>query len=549
MRLPLLLLVVVACSGAPPVPHVRYANAPAIEVVNDRRDVRKKPVEVPYERYLENFDGSFHRLMTRKLELKRPERARGVNALDEVPDSTWFTNRIGVREVSVAEIATVPGSIGTPENYKPWTIISSKVGGLTVGFIMKDTRGEKFLLKFDQRSFPEAETAAQIVMGRLLWAIGYNVTDDYIVHLRREDLVLAPDAVDKNPEGVEVKLDDHRLQARLATININKDGSMRALASRYLEGKPLGGHPPEGVRSDDPNDRIPHELRRDLRGTQAIFAWLDHSDVHTGNTLDMWVSDPENPSWHYVKHYFIDFGIALGFGAAKNKNPRYGYEYEVDWSAMARSLFSLGLVQRPWEDRKRPQLRGIGTYDIARYDPGTWKPLTPMYTPIRVADRIDNFWSSKIFMKIRRQHIEAAVDAAQLSDPRARAWLVEALIARQRKTAKYWFERVNPVDEIHVVDGGLCFKDLSLTYAFEPIATTRYTVTSYNRRGKRVVATASFAARGDVSCAPLALADDVDSYTIVRVVTRRPNFKRATFVYVARALPTAPPRVIGIWRQ
>ena len=32
-------------------------------------------------------------------ELPRSRRALGVNALDEVPDSTWFTNRLGVRDL------------------------------------------------------------------------------------------------------------------------------------------------------------------------------------------------------------------------------------------------------------------------------------------------------------------------------------------------------------------------------------------------------------------------------------------------------------------
>jgi len=55
-------------------------------------------------------------------------------------------------------------------------------------------------------------------------------------------------------------------------------------------------------------------------------------------------------------------------------------------------------------------------------------------------------------------------------------------------------------------------------------------------------------ARGDVTCAPLRSAT-MQSYTIMRIVTTRPHFKRATFVYLARALPIDLPRVIGIWRQ
>jgi hypothetical protein len=324
---------------------------------------------------------------------------------------------------------------------------------------------------------------------------------------------------------------------------------MRALVSRYLDGKPLGGHPAEGVRSDDPNDLIPHELRRDLRGTHAIFSWLDHSDLHLGNSLDMYVEDPADPKRHYVKHYFIDFGIALGAGSAKNENPRYGYEYQLDWGAMAKSLFTFGLVQRPWEERTRPPLRGIGVYDVAKYSPGEWKALTPMYTPARIADRIDNFWASKIMMKLQRKHIEAAVEAAKLSDPRAAKWLVDALIARQRKTAKYWFERVNPLDEIRLSGSELCFKDLSLVYGFAPARNTRYRLSFFDRNAKRFARDTVAPGSNGATCAPLAMSGAHEGYTIVRIDTSRPGFSESTYVYVARDARTLTPHVIGIWRK
>ena len=543
-----LLVTLAACGSPATVPAVRFANAPAVQVVNDRLDVPNTPKELGYDRFLNNFDGSFHRLVTRKLELKRPERARGINALDEVPDSTWFTNRIGVRDVAPEDILIMPGSVGSPENHKPWTIVSSKVGGLSVGFIMKDARGEKYLLKFDPKGFPEAETATQLVVGRLLWTLGYNVTEDYVVRITKDDLVLAPDAKVKHASGQSFPLDAKELAARLAMVEVGKDGTMRALVSRYLDGKPLGGHPAEGVRADDPNDVIPHELRRDLRGTAAIFAWLDSVDLHLGNTLDMWVTDPADPKRHYVKHYFIDYGIALGFGATKNRNLRYGYEHEVDWRAMMSSLFTFGLVQRPWEDRKKPPYRGIGHYDIESYYPGSWKPLTPMYTPVRLADRIDKFWGAKLIMKLGRKHIEAAVESAKLSDPRAAAWLVDALIARQRKTAKYWFERVNPLDAIKVTEGKLCFTDLSIAHAFAAAASTSYTLTFHDRNGARLGTTRIAGGAGGFACNPLRLSAGHEGYTVVRVDTRRPGFTGSTFVYVAQDRASLVGRVIGIWR-
>jgi len=550
MRTVLSLLLLAGCSSVAAVPRVRFRNAAPVIAVNDRRDTPKAPKQREFVRYLYAFDGQIVGPVTRALQLKRHERARGVNALDEVPDSTWFTNRIGVRDVSPDEILDPPGAVGSPEAHKPWTVVSSKVGGLTVGFIMKDARGEKFLLKFDPRGYPEAETATQIVVGRLLWAFGYNVTDDYVVSLRAEDLELAPDAVVKDLAGHTTPLTRARLEHSLLRVEKNADGSMRGLASHYLDGKPLGGHPAEGTRADDPNDRIPHELRRDLRGAYVAFSWLDHNDLHEGQMVDMYVEDPAAKARHYVKHYFIDFGIALGFATTKNKEPRFGHEYLLDVGAMVRSFVTLGLDEPGYERRRRPALRGLGHYEIETYDPGAWKAHTPAYRPIYTADRFDKLWASKILMRFRRDHIRAAVNAAKLSDPRAAEWLTDAIIARQRKTAQYWFERVAPLDEL-VVDGSrLCFKDLSITYAFRPARSTAYTLTAFGRDNQKLGTGRLRAADGGVTCASITLdTRDAESYTIVRIDTTRPGFHGRTFVHVAQEPHAARMRVIGIWRE
>lgn len=550
MRAPVTLILIAACTHSAPIPDVRFVNAPPVHLVNDRRDTPTPPKEREFVRYLYNFDGQIARPVTRALELKRSERAHGVNALDEVPDSTWFTNRIGVREVSPDEIRSLPHTIGSPEDHKPWTIVSSKVGGLTVGFIMKDARGEKFLLKFDQRGFPEAETASHIVVGRLLWAFGYNVTDDHIVYMKRDDLKLAPDAVVKDLAGRKRALTLEDFERMLAGVDTRSDGTMRGLASRYLDGKPIGGHAAEGVRSDDPNDLIPHELRRDLRGTYVAFSWLDHNDLHEGQMIDLYVKDPQDPKRHYVKHYFIDFGISLGFGTTKNAEPRYSHEWLFDPKVMVRSLLTLGAVERDWERRTRPNLRGVGHYEVSTYDPAAWKAHTPAYRPIYTADRFDKFWASKILMRFRREHIEAAVEAARMSDPRAVRWLVDAIIARQRKTARHWFARVNPLDEFVVGDAReLCFKDLAIAHAFVAPRGTEYTLSFFGRDSRRLGAVRLPAGGSGITCSSVALSSDPESYTIVRINTRRAAFAGTTYVHLARAPHPPALRVIGVWRE
>lgn len=545
----LLILSLAACTAtARPLPPVRFANAPAAQMVNDRRDVPRAPQERVHMRALSNFDGQFFRRLTRTLELRRTQRARGVNALDEVPSSTWFTNRIGARSMTPDEIKSGPGGVGSPEHHLPWTIVSTKVGGVSVGFIVKDARGEKWLVKFDQVGFPEAETATHVIAGRLMWAFGFNVTEDYVAYIHRDDLVLSKDAVIKDVFGEKRPLDEAALAERLARVEIGGDGRLRVLASHWLAGKPLGTHSAEGVRSDDPNDLIPHELRRDLRGAYALFSWLDHIDIHGGNFLDMWTSDPGDSKRHYVKHYLIDFGIALGFGARKNSEARFGHEHYLDYSEMTRSFLSFGLVSRDWTSRTDTKMTGAGNFEVDTYDPGAWKSTTPWYVPIYDADRIDKFWASKILIRFTRAHIRAAVDAGRLSDERVASWLTDTLIARQRKTARYWFERVNPIDRVALDGTRLCFTDLSITYGFARARGTRYAIELHDRAGRLAKTIEILADNSGVSCAPIELAPGDDRYTIVRITTRRPTFTGSTDIHLALEPTARTPRVIGIWR-
>jgi hypothetical protein len=546
----LLLATTLAGCAPSPVPQVRFANAPTVDVVDDRRDVPRRPKPRTFIRALRRTE-SYASLATRPLELPRHRRALGVNALDEVPDSTWFTNRIGVRDLSPEEIRRGPATVGSPEPHKPWTIHSTKSGGSAPGFVMTDARGERFMLKFEQAGFREMETGAAAIANRLLWAAGYHVPEDHVVYLRTGDLVLAPDAKLKDVFGEEHPFDRAELDRRLAKVERGPDGRLRALASRMLDGEPLGGHPVRGVRKDDPNDRIPHELRRDLRGAYALFSWLDHSDIKEDNTLDMWVADPADPRRHYVKHYMVDFGMSLGSMAASKRDPRRGHEYKYDVPHLLASFVTLGLRPRKWERRVEPGLTGVGLFEAETYDPGGWKPDLPAYLPFRTADAHDKFWGAKILIRFTSAQIRAAVETARYSDPRATRYVTETLIARQRATARHWFWRVAPLDRFELTRGWLCFDDLMIVHDLVPVVpTTRYTVTALDRHGRPVGAPLVWRpnATGRSCVGQVPLAGGPDDYTILRIDTERLHFRGTTYVHAARAPGAGAPRVIGIWR-
>jgi hypothetical protein len=553
-RIQLLALVLaVGCAASPEWPPAQFANAPAAQRVNDRLNVPVPPAERPTYLNFYNYNGVVMRPLTRAMELPPPQRALGINALDEVPDSTWFTNRIGVRDLTLDELRTGPNEVGSPELHRPWTVHRTKPGAAEVGLFITDARGIKFLLKFDLPGYPEEESAAHVITGKLLWACGKNVTDDYVVIFGPGDLVLAPDAVVEDVLGNTHPLGRAELDDMVRSTPATPHGQLRAMASRWLPGKLLGGPPSEGVRNDDPNDRIPHEMRRDLRGAYSMVAWLNHVDMQEGNFVDSWIEDGGR---HFVMHHMIDFGKSLGVMNTTKLNQRPGFEYDVDFGAMAHWLGTLGIVRRPWEGTSSPPIRGVGMLDADRFDPGGWTPGTQAYLPLLLADRFDKFWGAKIAVRFTPEQIRAVVETGRLSDPRAVDYLTTTLVGRQRAIARYWFDRVNPLDHFAIVphdhSAELCFDDLALVYKLgaDPAA-TRYHVTSYDRSGKTIGAATEFrptGGGGHACLGPLTLVSSGDRYTIFRVETTRPDIALATLVYVALDPKTSTPRVIGIYR-
>src|SRR5438105_1805121 len=171
-----LLLLAAACSR-PAAGELRFANQPPVWRVNDRSLLAEIPKARSYVRLLYHLDGFFVRRLTRAMDVPDPTRARDVNALDEVPDSTWFTNRIGVRDLSIEEIKRGANFGPSPFDSRPWKITGLKEGGLSLGFTFTDTRGDKYIIKFDSPKRPEMETAAHAIGHRIVWACGYNVPE------------------------------------------------------------------------------------------------------------------------------------------------------------------------------------------------------------------------------------------------------------------------------------------------------------------------------------------------------------------------------------
>lgn len=520
---------------------LRFHNAPAVWQVDDRREVAR-PAARPFMDLLYYLDVFSAERVPAALALPTAQRAADVNALDEVPDSTWFTNRIGIRGVALDEIRRAGGDGASPVG--PWSVLGTKIGGTEPGLLVADARGVTYLMKFDAPGAPDMETGADVVVQKLLWTLGYHTPVDTIAVVHRDDLVPAPGATVRDVFGRARPMTARDLETTLARADRRPDGAYRTMVSRFLPGAPLGGTPRAGVRDDDPNDRIRHEDRRSIRAQAVFFAWLDHTDINESNTLDMWGADSGR---HHVRHYLVDFGKALGVFGWSEVIACDGYARTIDLGYAARSLAALGLWTRPWEGADGARIRGIGRFEVAHFDPLGWTDRYP-YPAFDRLDDSDGLWAAKTLMRFTRDQLRAAVDEGRYADPAATSYLVATLVARQRRIGRAWFERVNPLDQFRVAGDALCFDDLLLTY-FRDDRPAHYAARAFDFAGAPTGWRARAGAAASTCLAGIAPGRDHDGYVIVELVTVRGGAERpAVRVHLALDPASHALRVIGIRR-
>jgi hypothetical protein len=389
--------------------------------------------------------------------------ALDVNRLGEVPDSPWFENRIGRRAMTAEEIARGPGDWILPAA-GPLVVISGKLEGATPGLIMRDTAGRIYFVKFDPPAFPELSTGAEIVAQRLLHAVGYHVPAMQVMELALERLVLDPGAEQRNSYRQMVPMTRRDLDSLLSNLNPTRSGRLRALLSRATPGFSIGPFSYDGVRADDPNDRIPHQLRRSLRGLWVFAAWLNNTDVRRQNTLDSFIEVDRARRLGYVRHHLIDFGNSLGAGGERDKYLGEGYEAEVDWTAIGNRLFSFGLRYDSWLALRRTAYRSVAIFEAKLFEPEKWQPNYPN-PAFDEATRRDSFWAGSLLARLDRTAVEAAVAGARYSDPEAARHIVDVLMARRTKMLRHTFAGFLPLADPTVSGQRVAMVDLAVQAA------------------------------------------------------------------------------------
>jgi hypothetical protein len=420
-------------------------------------DARRRKLSDYYDFFLNSFAHPGERnTKTRKIP------AQAVNTLGDVPDSSWYTKRHYWRPMTIEELVRGPGNQTPPSPDGPWQVVAAKAEGITPGFMIRDSRGEHYLLKFDPLSNPEMSTSADVLVSKIFYAVGYSVPENYIVSFSRDNLTIGEDVTLRDTRGKLRKMTSRDVTELLLRVPTDKNGMYRAGASRILQGKSLGEFRYHGTRKDDPNDIVPHEHRRDLRGLSVFCAWVDHDDSRAINTLDLLV---EERGIQFVKHHLIDFGSTLGSASDRANSPRAGFEYLFEWKPAIEQFFTFGLLVPKWARAKYPDIPAVGRFEAKVFDPVTW---VPEYPNPAFSNRLpdDAFWAAKQVMAFTDEQIRAIVKTGAYSDPRAEKWIADCLIARRDKIGRAFFAQVLPLDRFKIQDGRLVFEDLAVEHKF-----------------------------------------------------------------------------------
>jgi len=366
-------------------------------------------------------------------------RAKDINTIDEVPDSSWFTNRIGATPVTVDDIVRGPNR-GAPPDPSRWVVLREKTSGAHPGFTAKDAKGETFFLEFDPPYFAEGATGAVAVATKIFWALGYNQVESYLTTFDPKRIEFDPNATIRRPSGARTRFTQDDINSILERVARNADGTYRVVAGRLIPGKILGGYHYEGTRPDDPNDVVPHEHRRSLRALRVFGAWTNLTDLKAQNTLDALVSENGRS---LVKHYLQDVGST--FGMCNDL-----YEWDLSWEyffqtdTTRRRLLSFGFALSPWQTVDYVEYPSVGKFEGDRFDPRLWRPQTPTTAYMELRDD-DAFWAARRVAAFSDELIRAAVHTGEFSDPNAEKYLADVLIKRRDRIASIYLNAINPV--------------------------------------------------------------------------------------------------------
>jgi hypothetical protein len=466
------------------------------------------------------------------------KRALDVNTIDEVPDSSWFTNRIGVRTIPIGELARGGNKFDPAEarEWDRWVVIGGKgPGGRQPGFRAErpGDPGQMYQLEVDPPAYPRLATGAEMIGSLIYHALGFSVEDVYVLKVDPRNITISDKATIRDASG-------RRRFRRQDLENILRVGAKDAQGRVYLsatryDGEDVGHFEYYGTRTDDPNDRIPHEHRRALRAGRVFAAWVAHDDSRGVNTRNVRVKADGQT---YIRHDIRDFGAILGSSTRDPDSAMSNHEYYVEKNSSLQRLFTLGLIrERRLRIKVPPDLPpSVGLFESESFDPERWKPNYPNRAFSNM-QQDDAFWGARLVSRFSDEAIRSIVEQGGYDDPQAVEHLAATLSRRRDLIARTWLNAVNPIAEASLDPSGvLAFSNAAVdarvaTHGTYTIAWARFD----NASGaiEQVVVEKQAAPRGTAPTALLSSAEYITA-TIWSEHPEHPSWAGPVHVYFKR---------------
>lgn len=514
-----------ACVARP----ARFVDAPAVDAVAD-----DAPIAVPRRREIVEstmiVDVYLRKPVLDALEARRVPDPGDVNALDEVPASSWFDPH----PVDVVGMMRGPASDGAP--VPPLVPLEAGTVAGASGIAVVDARGLRYELRVDPRDRAGSRTAAEAIGARLAWAVGYHVPGVVIGFVRLADF-----ACDGLPKGETCALG--RVLPWLTSGPPATEAGFRVSATEWPAGVDLGPPPVGGARGDDPNDIVPHRDRRTLRALGVFSSWMALSDLGPRTLRDVYEG---RAGEGHVRHMLVGFDDALGAGAVVRpdevRDPRTDGGRGFLWN-----LGTLGLGPRRLPPPTPLRWPSVGAFD-GDVDPVHAETSMP-FEPIERVTAADRYWMAKRIASVTPPLVQAAIDVGAVEPAEARDYVAHALAERAQTIVSHAFAGVTPLEVARVEDDAVVLRDVAIEGRYADDALTRYEIERLDGEGAGLSRGISIAAAGPLIRVRLEASRfaRVTRYLVVRVRCRRDGVAAPrAFEAHFRIDEAVPARLVGV---